>query len=477
MSLNAGTAVGRGQATADSGTDVAYPVPAPFGFFLFLVFILVSYLQLGSRWALFDAVRAEFVLGLLLSLLALFALARRDAEFHVTAVGKWAIVLVLLLLAMSFLSIDPVRSWGVFVDRVFKFAMLALFIPAFVTSPSRLRWFLVAYLLVCAKLGQEGLVGTLTGSMMWENQGVPRLHGSTPIYMHPNSFSGMAVGSLPFVLFALPLVRGKWRVALVVILLMLINIILRTGSRTGYIAFVVGAVWFAAHTERRLRAMFLLVLVAITVVPFIPEEYIGRAATIFDRPELGEGSSGKRLEILYDAWAVFQARPFGVGVNAFPVIREQWFGRVQDTHNLYLEVATNIGVQGLIVFAGLLIAMFRSLRRTRREVEADLRELGWQSGSSPPKPDSPDPVGAHVTDLLWIRAASSAFIGFIVVRLLLGLFGMDLYERYWWFAGGGAIALWNLRLAAGRRTAALKATLPDGPVPDASERAGQSSGR
>lgn len=442
-----------------AGADGVYAAPLPIAFPLFLAFIAFSYLQAGFRFPILGAIRAEFVLGMVLTVLSFVAIGQRGKDFEWTAVGKWGLALVLLLGVMTIMSIDWTVSSEVFVDRVFKFSLIGLFIAAFVSTPFRLKMFLLVFLLACAKMGQEGLQGTITGSMMWENQGIPRLHGSTPNYAHPNSFSGMAVAALPFIAFMYPLVSRKWRVALIVLAILMLNIVLRTGSRTGYVALFVGLLWFALHARHRVRVIIGVFAVGTLAAPFIPEDYIGRAASIFESVEIGEDTStGQRREILVDAWEVFKNRPLGIGVGAFPTIRQQWFGRIQDTHNLYLEVATNAGIQGLVVFFGLLIAIVGVLRNTRRSVEEDLVALGWERWAPDNQVKIPSATQQHVSDLLWLRAASSAFLGFIVIRLTLGLFGMDLYERYWWFAGGGAVALYNLRLAAHRRTKSLAGT-------------------
>ena len=47
-------------------------------------------------------------------------------------------------------------------------------------------------------------------------------------------------------------------------------------------------------------------------------------------------------------------------------------------------------------------------------------------------------------DLRFCIASARGGGGFIFVRLLLGLFGMDLYEIYWWYGAGLAIVLLNL---------------------------------
>lgn len=449
MNTRAQPAGPRGRRRPAAGAEDFYPAPLPVAFPLFLAFIAFSYLQAGIRFPILSAIRAEFILGMLLAVLSFVAIGQRGKDFQWTAVGKWGLALVLVLGLMTIMSIDWTVSSDVFVDRVFKFALIGLFISAFVTSPHRLKLFLLVYLLVMAKLGQEGLFGTITGSMIWENQGIPRLHGSTPSYMHPNSFSGVAVSALPFIAFVFPLVSRKWQIVLVVLMLLMLNIVLRTGSRTGYVALFVALIWFAMHAQHRVRVIAGMIVVGVILSPFIPDDYVGRATSIFDEAEVGEDSStGQRKEILVDAWEVFTRRPLGVGVGAFPVIRQQWFGRVQDTHNLYLEVATNAGIQGLVVFGVFIYLTFRYLRRTHQSATMALESLGWSRWDSSYNAEISGVTRNHISDLLWIRAAASAFIGFIVVRLALGLFGMDLYERYWWFAGGGTIALWNLaRLA------------------------------
>ena len=54
------------------------------------------------------------------------------------------------------------------------------------------------------------------------------------------------------------------------------------------------------------------------------------------------------------------------------------------------------------------------------------------------------PRRKHLHELSYLRATAQAGAGFIVVRLVLGLFGMDYYEIYWWFAAGLVFVLSGL---------------------------------
>ena len=47
-------------------------------------------------------------------------------------------------------------------------------------------------------------------------------------------------------------------------------------------------------------------------------------------------------------------------------------------------------------------------------------------------------------------------MGFIFIRLVMGFFGMDLYEVYWWFSAGLAIVLSNLVVITGKNMAAFE---------------------
>ena len=50
----------------------------------------------------------------------------------------------------------------------------------------------------------------------------------------------------------------------------------------------------------------------------------------------------------------------------------------------------------------------------------------------------------HIGDLDLMKACCRAVYLFIIARLALGIFGMDLYEIYWWFSAGLTVALFNM---------------------------------
>ena len=428
----------------DAGTLPAYPhVPLALTV-AFSAYIALWYLHVSHRVPFLAAMRFELLAAV--SLFAAAVLNGLSLRSPLTPIiGALATVIVL---QVPF-SVDPALSWTIFIDGVAKYMMVAIMIASFVKAPVHLRWFLGAFLLAMLKLGQEGVVGVITGSLLWENQGVMRLHGPTPMYEHPNSFSGMAVGTLAFVVCLLPAAR-RWQKAVLLILGgCAAAIVLFTGSRTGYVGAFGLLLVMVAKSRRTVAAVVLAALTMIAVAMFTPEQYRERFETIFTQQDAEGHSTDLRKEILRDAWHIFLEYPFGVGVGAFPVVRATEFGRTQDTHNLFLEVATNLGIQGVVVFLLLIVVMLVQLDRIVKRADAQLARLGA------PTVDRGAAALEHVDDLRLIRQVALATFVFIFVRLTLGLFGMDLYEIYWWFASGLCVALYQLEIIAGARTDTL----------------------
>lgn len=418
---------------------------------MFCGYVLIWYLQIGNRIPFLGSIRFEFIYAGVLSVLAIFS---NKLKGTTNPLSKYIVILFLCMIIQIPFSYDLDTSWNVFIDKIIKFAVMAMLIVAFVKSPRDLSFFLAAFLLACLKMGQEGLIGTITGSMVWENQGVLRLHGSTGLYSHPNSFSGMALGTLPFVYFLAPISPLWIRVALFIQLGFALNIILFTGSRTGYMAFIVFILYAVYWSKKRAKAILYLLIVVAVALPFIPTGYIDRFHSIFTLEEKEGQSSLRRIEILEDAWQILIQHPFGVGISAFPAVRTATFGpdRYQDTHNLYLEVATNLGLQGLVIFFVFIYQLLKMLRNIQSSSQAQLNQLNNFMENFTGSRNYSRKFERHLFDLKLIKATSSAVSMFIFIRLALGLFGMDLYEIYWWFSLGLAICMYNINRFAKIKT-------------------------
>lgn len=405
--------------------------------YLTSLYIIVWYLQLGTRISILGTIRFEFLLGAFLGLTALFnQLQSRSATAPLT---KYVYLFFFIVIIQIPFSAAVEHSFNIFIDRVLKFSLLALFISTFIKSPSALKLFIFAYLLACFRLGFEGFLGWRSGNLVWENQGIMRLHGSIPILAHPNSFSGFGVCLLPFVYYLFPKVSSLYKTLLGILFVFSIVIIVFTGSRTGYVA-AIGFIAYAVYSSQyRAKVATSFVVLLLVSLPLVPEQYLERFESIYAGEEKEGGSKNARITILQDALDISIKHPLGVGVGAFPIVRELYFGRSQDTHNLYFEVLTNLGIQGLIVFIILIIQIFKTIKQN----EIALIKCQLTITRAPPDILL---AGSTTTKQLsnnidFCLAIGKAVRAFIIVRLFLGLFGMDLYEIYWWLAIGLTLSL------------------------------------
>jgi putative inorganic carbon (hco3(-)) transporter len=393
-------------------------------------YIFAFYLELHYRIPVLQTIRFQFVYGAIVGAYCLYAnINSRQPTSGLNSVTKSALTLIFVLGIYTIFSMDRTESITVFSDRVVKFALVSFFIYAATRSLEDLRVIIAFMLLAWLKIGSEGFIGWVTGHLVWENQGIPRLHGSTFMFGHPNSFSGFAVGCLPYTVFLLMCSKNILvRLGLLVLLGFSLIIIMATGSRTGYLALVLGMIYFFFTLKRgKLKVLLVSIPIIIIALSFVPDSYKGRFESIFTGEEKEGHSSEARKNILREGWQIYLAYPMGVGVQAFSKVRIDMFGNAQNTHNLYLEVLTNIGPIGFIVFS---VFVYHLIRKNIDNIHV-IRARN----------STTLPLNEHL-----LLNLSKATVGFIVMRLLLGLFGMDLYEIYWWIALGITLAITKLIL-------------------------------
>ena len=438
----------------------AYPPTNWFFLAIFLAFVLARYVSANERMDLLRTIRCEFILGAAACVCGGIRLAMQPPPMgRARPLMYWMIGLFLAIAIQVPFAADQVYAPMVFNDRVFKFAMLSFLIASLVDTPKVMVIFLGTFLFSVFYITLEATQGLISGGLYWQNQGIMRLHGAVGQYGHPNSLGGVSLGSMPFVIFLFrPLRSWLLRLALLAVATTSMICVIYSGSRTSYIGLFALLAWIWFHQKRKMRALVMFLGVGLAVLPIIPDQYINRFRSIGGHEAEG-GSKVARIQILKDAIVVFQQNPLGVGVGSFPVVRHRLFGREQDTHNLYLEIATNLGVQGVIVFVGFVAAMLAAFRRAAFDMQAQATALRRKVRGADLPPPLRRQAAAHFRDLDILIEAAKAGAGFILVRLALGAFGMDMYEIYWWFGAGLAISLCGLAVTTRRRTGHLLAMM------------------
>lgn len=174
----------------------------------------------------------------------------------------------------------------------------------------------------------------------------------------------------------------------IVIGIMLLAISLSTGKRTGAIFVVVAYVVYNICVQKQywkklLKVVWLIVLLglawtAIMYIPALNETFGQRTMGFIDTLFHGEASDAstiERLQLLGFATTLFKNNfLFGSGLNGMRTYLSQiGFYHVTYAHNNYLEIATGLGVIGVILYYTIyLFPIIRAYRYTRFSKNTDV---------------------------------------------------------------------------------------------------------
>lgn len=362
----------------------------------------------------------------------------------------WLGVYALVVLASSALARDRALADERLAEHL-KALGVYLLVSLLAWSPRVLRrgvWALVAS---GALLGAIVLVQSATGNLRNEYLGLARIkyaqiYGSVleprlagPLG-DPNFFAQVLVMLVPLALFtAWEARRATARAFAVAAAALVTAAAILTYSRGG--ALALGGVLALSLLSRRARLREVsagLGLLALLLL-LVPAGFTRRLETISqilpgqEEEVLKPDSSFEQRKLLTAvAWRMFLDRPLlGVGVGNYTVHFDDYaeevgsvareyegLGERHYPHSLYLEVAAETGLVGLVAFAAVLLAAFSSLHRAR----------GAFRGGGDPRLAS------------FCRAFEIALAGYLVTSLFLH----GDFARYLWMLFGFAAALEHL---------------------------------
>ncbi|MCB1182869.1 O-antigen ligase family protein [bacterium] len=449
-----------------SGGFRAYFEPPVVLSMAFILFILVRYMEWNHRLDIAKTIRLEFLIGIFMIGVATMMVGSGQVKFGESRLVVFGAVALVLVIEMGVpFALNPVLAKDTAFNRGVKFAMLTYFTATMVRSPKTMRWFIAAYIFSLFYLTQESFRGGLDGSMVWENQGIPRLHGSVPSVNHPNSLGSAILGIVPFIIFIAPEIRRWWlKMALLGITPMAAMVILWSGSRTAYVGFIALLVLWFALSKHKKRLLVLMVVAGFVLIPLIPDDFMQRFESItHSGTEGGDGSKHERMFLNRLAWETFLANPMGIGVESFRNVSVAYLPYAMEVHCLYLQILCHVGVQGMIAFVFFVGATMVTLFQARRAYLGQVAMLTRCVRRTRPPPAVRAAMGRHVRDMNFLVAVCNATLVFLINRLLVGVFSQDLYEIYWWFGAGVAISMIEMRSTAAARARALVAAAETAP--------------
>ncbi len=372
------------QAAGAPGADAPAPQGSAVAFGALMAFIIVSLTAPQS----FVPALAPFRLALLTgasAVVALFVdafvrhrpLLTRSRETWVAAcLAIWATVSVVF----SYWPGGSVMLLPDFLKTLVAFWLLG----TLVDTPARLRR--VAWMLsvLAVPLAMTGIRNFLSGAFMTESVHlVQRIRGyDAPLTDNPNDLALMLNLILPLTI-ALLLIerRPRARVLLTGMALISVAAILLTFSRAGFLTLVITTLLYGRRlfTGARRGWVVAAVVLALVAASWLPSNYVNRLGTITNIEADPTGSAQERWRDTVAATSFALAHPMlgaGFGMNAVALNEERgafW----KAVHNVYLQIAVELGLPGLLLFVLLLIGAIRSVHVVRQGTAGDpaLRDL------------------------------------------------------------------------------------------------------
>jgi putative inorganic carbon (HCO3(-)) transporter len=382
----------------------------------------------------------ELLVGWLILVLALrWALLGEAPQF--TPVGLFLLVAYGLVgLATLLYAADTGRAVAAILDYV-KNSLLVLLLIITLRRPSSLRraaWALLGAGLFLAALSVHQ---QLTGSFEHSYGGFS-VAGLEHIAAGNNGFRiGGPMGSPNFyAMILIPLVplaldrlwherSGLLRLLAGGTLLVVVLSIVFTFSRGGFLALLVVGTLMLFWLRHRPVLLLALMMALLLLLPLLPAEYSTRLATIpgavlgNDLPPAEAAIRGRTSEWIV-GWQMFLDHPFGgVGWNNYPIHYLSYSSQLgldsrrteRSAHSLYLEIAAESGLPGLVIFLFLLAAIYAALWQAYQRFRS--------------RPD-----GANYTGL--VTALAIGLTGYLVASLFLHA----AYPRFLWTLAGIALA-------------------------------------
>ena len=398
------------------------------GLNIYFAFMISWFLHLGKRLPFLGLIRFDLIIVCILIYFAL--LSKSDSSTR----GAKTDSLLKILILYSVLTI-PFVQWPGSVIRTgipdfIKGLVFYYFTIAFIRTEKDLKKLVLIF--VSCQLWRtveplylhitQGYWGDFASMANWEY--LDRLSGAPSDTVNPNGLAFIICTILPFLYLGAGL-SWKGRFAFIFFTPICLYTLILTGSRSGIVGLLIiflGIVW---KSERGFIWAFCGVLLVVVGFPLLSPDMQDRYLSIIGRGEKNAASAEGRVTGVEDNFAVALRRPiFGYGLGtsreANANFGDNAFGdNDKPAHNLYAEVAEELGFVGLFIFILFLKSIFSGFAECKRaysdrDVSAFLRRL---------------------VDALQL---------FLIMNFLFSFasYGLSSYE--WYLLGGFSVAMRNL---------------------------------
>jgi putative inorganic carbon (hco3(-)) transporter len=343
-----------------------------------------------------------------------------------------------IILATAPFSIWPGGAIGTFTDVYVKVILIFLLMVNTLTSPKRVEQFMWLMVVATGYLAFRAVFDYARGVNLSASGRVWGAVGG--IFGNPNDLALNMVAVLPLAAsLALRESAVVKKLAASVCAVFMIGAVVASGSRSGSVGLAAMTLFMGGYLLRRRPGVAMAAALALVLaMPFLPASYWYRMSSITDESRDETGSREARQILFRESYAAFLEHPLtGVGAGQFKNYnpegrQEAW----QETHNVILQVAAELGVVGVTIFMFLVARAALAGTQVRRL----LRRAG-HGGPRSTRANAP-PADASLTpdEIAWMRAQTAALTAALVGWFVCAMFASVAYNWTFYYLLALAIA-------------------------------------
>lgn len=356
-------------------------------------------------------------------------------------------------------SFWPGGSAHVFSDIYVKIILIFALMISTLTSPRRIRQMTWLMIIASTYIAGRAVVDYARGINLVEGDRIRSAVGG--MFQNPNDLALNLVTFLAPTLFIIIQERRPSRRLFATFCAMtMVAAIVCTKSRSGFLGLlamcaVVGFYTFRARPGLLVAAVFAGML----ALPVMPQSFWTRMDSIMNADEDQTGSREARLRLLEQGFEVFADNPLtGVGAGQFQNYNvpgetiEKW--RV--THNVWLQVACDLGIFGLLAFGFLVVRSYRACFATLAALRPPRKKRrggnAFRSAASARAPAEPLVSTLSKDDLFTLDMNAKSMLAAMVGWTICSLFASVAFN--WTFYYVFALAVAGREIAMAHRAAA-----------------------
>lgn len=322
------------------------------GYYLYLLFTISWFVHLSSRIPFLGMIRFDMILVILMWV---SILTSKKTIKETSVNNNIKLLLIYIILTLPFVEWPgSVARFGL--EKIIKATMFYYFTVYFVDTEDKLKRFIQVFL-ICQSFRifepvylhiTEGYWGSVASMSGWEY--MERLSGAPKDTINPNGLAFVILTVIPF-LYYLFNTSTFYRLFSLITMPVAFYALLLTGSRSGMIGLIIIFTIIVIKSKNKLVISSIIIAVALFAFGTLSDVQKDRYLSIVSSDTRNATTAEGRTQGVISDFSVALRRPlFGHGLGTSREANANFGGKDQMSHNLYTEVAQELGFVGLLIF-------------------------------------------------------------------------------------------------------------------------------